>query len=155
MPITRTPIIDDSGSGKDGTVIDNAWKQQFYDQIDALIGGQVQPTYGTFTFTDGSGAGLTFTSATGAYAKVGRIVTITAQVIYPSTANGLPAKLAGLPFVASGNASLYQGYGAVAVRTWASGTTVVEIFGAASGGSMTNQLMSGVNMTLHGTYLTT
>jgi hypothetical protein len=35
MPITRTPIIDDSGSGRDGTVIDNAWKQEFYNQIDA------------------------------------------------------------------------------------------------------------------------
>lgn len=37
MPITRTPIIDDDGSGTTGTVIDNAWKQQFYDQIDALV----------------------------------------------------------------------------------------------------------------------
>jgi hypothetical protein len=36
MAITRTPIIDDSGSGQDGTVIDNAWKQEFYNQIDAL-----------------------------------------------------------------------------------------------------------------------
>jgi hypothetical protein len=36
MPITRTPIVDDSGSGKDGTAIDNAWKQELYDQIDAL-----------------------------------------------------------------------------------------------------------------------
>jgi hypothetical protein len=37
MPITRTPIIDDSGSGLDGTVIDNAWKQEFYNQIDAVV----------------------------------------------------------------------------------------------------------------------
>jgi hypothetical protein len=37
MPITRTPIIDDSGSGQDGTVLDNAWKQQFYDQIDGAL----------------------------------------------------------------------------------------------------------------------
>jgi hypothetical protein len=38
MAITRTPIIDDSGSGQDGTVIDNAWKQELYDQIDAAPG---------------------------------------------------------------------------------------------------------------------
>jgi hypothetical protein len=38
MPITRTPIIDDDGSGTTGTTIDNAWKQEFYDQIDALAG---------------------------------------------------------------------------------------------------------------------
>jgi hypothetical protein len=36
MPITRTPIIDDDGSAQTGTVIDNAWKQQLYDQIDAM-----------------------------------------------------------------------------------------------------------------------
>jgi hypothetical protein len=41
MPITRTPIIDDDGSGTTGTTIDNAWKQEFYDQIDgALVGGE-------------------------------------------------------------------------------------------------------------------
>jgi len=35
MPITRTAIQDDDGSGKTGTVIDNAWKQELYNQIDA------------------------------------------------------------------------------------------------------------------------
>lgn len=39
MPITRTPIIDDSGQGTDGTVIDNAWKQELYNQIDGVLGG--------------------------------------------------------------------------------------------------------------------
>ena len=38
MPITRTPIIDDDGSGRTGTPIDNVWKQEFYDQIDASAG---------------------------------------------------------------------------------------------------------------------
>jgi hypothetical protein len=37
MPITRTPIIDDSGLNQDGTVFENAWKQEFYDQIDAAL----------------------------------------------------------------------------------------------------------------------
>ncbi|HEX4346389.1 MAG TPA: hypothetical protein VHZ73_02390 [Vicinamibacterales bacterium] len=34
--IARTAITDDSGSGADGTVLDNAWKQELYDQIDDL-----------------------------------------------------------------------------------------------------------------------
>jgi hypothetical protein len=38
MPITRTPIIDDDGTGTTGTVIDNAWKTELYNQIDALAG---------------------------------------------------------------------------------------------------------------------
>src|SRR4029077_18699189 len=39
MPITRTPIIDDDGTGTTGTVLDNAWKQELYAQIDALATG--------------------------------------------------------------------------------------------------------------------
>lgn len=39
MAITRTPIVDDDGTGTTGTVLDNAWKQQFYDQIDAVMAG--------------------------------------------------------------------------------------------------------------------
>lgn len=37
MPITRTPIIDDDGTGTTGTAIDNAWKQELYNQIDAAV----------------------------------------------------------------------------------------------------------------------
>lgn len=36
MKITRTAIVDDSGAGTDGTVINNAWKTELYNQIDAL-----------------------------------------------------------------------------------------------------------------------
>ena len=40
MAITRTPIHDDDGSGTTGTIIDNAWKQELYGQIDAFgLGG--------------------------------------------------------------------------------------------------------------------
>ena len=37
MAITRTPIIDDDGTGTTGTVIDNAWKTELYGQIDAAL----------------------------------------------------------------------------------------------------------------------
>jgi hypothetical protein len=36
MPITRTPIVDDSGTGMDGTVLNNAWKTELYNQIDNM-----------------------------------------------------------------------------------------------------------------------
>ena len=36
MPITRTAMIDDDGSGTTGTIINNAWKTELYNQIDAL-----------------------------------------------------------------------------------------------------------------------
>jgi hypothetical protein len=35
MPITRTAMIDDDGSGLTGTIIDNPWKTELYNQIDA------------------------------------------------------------------------------------------------------------------------
>lgn len=35
--ITRTHIFNDSGAGLDGTVLDDAWKLELYDQIDALF----------------------------------------------------------------------------------------------------------------------
>jgi hypothetical protein len=38
--ITRTPFVDDDLSGTTGTVINNAWKQELYDQIDAVVAAE-------------------------------------------------------------------------------------------------------------------
>ena len=38
MPITRTPMVDDDGSGTSGTVVNNNWKVELYDQIDGALG---------------------------------------------------------------------------------------------------------------------
>jgi hypothetical protein len=35
--ITRTALTDDSGLGTDGTILNNAWKTELYDQIDAAL----------------------------------------------------------------------------------------------------------------------
>ena len=55
---------------------------------------------GTWTPTDGSGAGLSFTGTSGNcfYTKVGNLVTCVFALVYPSTASALAAKIAGLPF---------------------------------------------------------
>jgi hypothetical protein len=39
MPITRTPMVDDDGSGTTGTILNNAWKTEFYNQIDGVVQG--------------------------------------------------------------------------------------------------------------------
>ena len=79
MPITRTPIHDDDGSGTTGTVLDNAWKQELYNQIDSLGGGErlnqngagavtLSPAYGTHIISLVPGAGanaLTWSGGTG------------------------------------------------------------------------------------------
>ena len=46
MAITRTPIVDDDGSGETGTTIDNLWKQELYDQIDGVVSGVEAPIAG-------------------------------------------------------------------------------------------------------------
>jgi hypothetical protein len=56
---------------------------------------------GTWTPVDGSGAGLTFSAASGNYTKVGRVVTVVFNVVYPSTANANAARIGGLPFTAA------------------------------------------------------
>ena len=54
---------------------------------------------GTWTPTDASGAGLTFTSPSGEYTKIGRLVHVTAVFTYPVTADGSVPLIGGFPFV--------------------------------------------------------
>jgi len=56
---------------------------------------------GTWTPTDDSGAGLTFTLGNCTYTKVGRMVTCYAVVTYPATASAASAKIGGFPFTPS------------------------------------------------------
>ena len=59
---------------------------------------------GTWTPTDGSGAGLTFTTVFGRYVKIGKQVTVHFRVNYPSTVDATAAIIGGLPYVVdSGN----------------------------------------------------
>jgi hypothetical protein len=53
---------------------------------------------GTWTPTDGSGAGLSFSSVVATYVKIGQSVFVTAKLIYPVTANGNQAIISGFPF---------------------------------------------------------
>jgi hypothetical protein len=60
---------------------------------------------GTWTPVDGSGAGLTYSSATGYYTKIGRVVTVVFNVVYPSTVDASAARIGGLPFTAANTAN--------------------------------------------------
>lgn len=60
MAITRTAIVDDDGTLTTGTIINNAWKSELYDQIDATTGAVIQTTTSTgtqnnFALTTGAG----------------------------------------------------------------------------------------------------
>lgn len=47
VTVPRTPIHDDDHSGTTGTSLDNAWKQEFYDQIDQALAGIYNSPGGT------------------------------------------------------------------------------------------------------------
>jgi len=56
---------------------------------------------GTWTPIDSSGAGLSFTSASGYYTRVGRQVTVVFTLVYPATASAAAARIGGLPFTSA------------------------------------------------------
>jgi hypothetical protein len=57
---------------------------------------------GTWTPTDGSGAGLSLTVTSAKYTKIGRIVVAQMHVTYPATADTKATQINGLPFASSG-----------------------------------------------------
>jgi hypothetical protein len=54
---------------------------------------------GTYTPTDASGAGLTFSAVEGLYVKIGQFVTLAYTITFPATADGSAASFGGTPFV--------------------------------------------------------
>lgn len=64
---------------------------------------------GTWTPTDGSGAGLTFSSVGAIYIKIGKLVTCHYRLTFPVTASGANITFNGLPFTTSGFAGGFAG----------------------------------------------
>lgn len=93
---------------------------------------------GTWTPTDGSGAGLTLTTVSANYTKVGRNVTISAFVTYPATASGAASKISGLPFTTVDTL-------AAPLRTGVAAAFVIEI--ASGGTSYTMETNTAVGVT--------
>ena len=88
MPITRTAMIDDDGSGTTGTILNNAWKQELYNQIDAFVaasGLSVDTTY--VTTWNGTGGVPTLGNGTlqGIYWTLGRICVGSIRLVLGST----------------------------------------------------------------------
>jgi hypothetical protein len=73
---------------------------------------------GTWTPSDGSGAGLNLTGVGGTYVKLGKLVWATFTVTYPATADATAAKIAGLPFTSQ----TADSYGTMVIRYTTSAT---------------------------------
>src|SRR5262245_59454993 len=75
--ITRTPMIDDDGTGQTGTILNNSWKQELYGQIDAALAsvatsavGPIVPWTPTITGNAG-GSGQVYSGREGISIKLG------------------------------------------------------------------------------------
>jgi hypothetical protein len=110
---------------------------------------------GSLTPTDQSGAGLTFTSAFGRYTKVGRLVTFSMGVAYPSTADASAAIISRPPFINAEESpvtlmtnvgSALQGYVI---------STGINLFPVGSFTPTTNADLSGKTVYISGVYMTT
>lgn len=63
---------------------------------------------GTWTPTDASGAGLSFTTSDAFYTKIGNVVYVSCAITFPSTANAASMRFGGLPFtVKAGSNNVY------------------------------------------------
>lgn len=65
---------------------------------------------GTWTPVDASGAGLTFTSVSGRYTKIGRMVVAQCNFTFPTTASASTIAIGGLPFTLSSSQANRQGF---------------------------------------------
>ena len=109
---------------------------------------------GTWTPADASGAGLTFTSVTAKYTRIGRQVTATVVLTFPITTNASQSAISGLPFAAS-NMGQFLGIKAVAVGAsqglvLAGGTTIFMY--TQTGASQSNAANTTATLYFTGTY---
>jgi len=111
--------------------------------------------YGSFTVTDASGAGLSFTGNTGYYTKVGRLVTASFDINYPVTANTNLAKIS-LPFTASAGSK--SGAGAIGyanagnIQCYINTVSTMTFYFVSGGANLTNVNLSTTEVNLVVTY---
>jgi hypothetical protein len=108
---------------------------------------------GTWTPSDASGAGLSFTVTSAQYVKVGQMVTATAVFQYPVTANATACNVGGLPFSTNMNNTTGSvlSSNAGAQKVIQSGTTTFLLFPVNSVSQSTNVTLSNatIYVTLH------
>jgi len=150
MAITRTPMVDDDGSGTTGTIINNAWKQELYGQIDALA---AMP-HTAWTPTDISGAGLALGLSSCVYIKIGQVVIAVANLTFPATADANTARVGGFPFVAIVPCGAFSTYGVNNVIHMPASGSAVLFINPATGAIKTNAEMSGTAVSFIAVYFT-
>lgn len=110
---------------------------------------------GTWTPTDGSGAGLTFTVGWATYTKIGRVVYFQTQITYPTTVSGASSAINGLPFTASssGSPAATVTNSSTAITAYVSGlTSQLVIYNSTTAAAIANSALSAKNIYVSGFY---
>jgi hypothetical protein len=119
---------------------------------------------GTWTPTDASGAGLTFTGTSNNcyYNRVGNLVTCVFSITYPTTVDASSASIGGLPFTSKNTTSAVAGasgttYNSLGVSSiaflLANNSTTCSIRNHSTAGAYSNSQLSGVQIRSVLTYL--
>jgi len=100
---------------------------------------------GTWTPTDVSGAGLSFTSVTGNYRKVGGIIFANFTLLFPATSDATIIQIGTLPYSSSfnngsGGTATYTDYNSFLMLSMS--TTLFRVYGG-TGASIQNATLSG------------
>jgi hypothetical protein len=146
MAITRTAMVDDDGSGTTGTIINNAWKTELYNQIDGALGSGLY-TSGTWLPTletdAGASAGQTFGFREGVWVRIGPLVYLNARIILSAKGamTGSYAFIGNLPFPAGG-VNTTGGAGLLQFASFAAlGTPIVHLAAWIATGAITASLV--------------
>ena len=130
----------------------------FDSQTNSTVGGSITSTLahyeqGTFTPTDGSGAGLTFTSVNCNYTRMGRVVILTGSFVFPATSSSSQARVTvgTLPFAAVGNTSGTMTIGTV---SGGAGIDAAGYIRKENNGVFTNSELTGAAIYFNTTYIT-
>jgi hypothetical protein len=103
MAITRTPIVDDDGTGTTGTVLDNAWKQELYNQIDGVAANSpwiaLPLTLANFSMAGGTISGVAIVLSRYRLIGANTIVwSLTASPVTIGSGSATSVTISGLPF---------------------------------------------------------
>lgn len=150
--ISTTAASNSPAGTEDRTTADD-YLRDAYARLKTLYNYSDSAT--TFTPTDGSGAGLSFSGVVGRYYKVGKLVFFTLSVTYPSTASSASAVIGDLPHTSESSnpwaVAAVVGTDAVAQARVNVNSTSIALF-AAAGAAATNANMSTKVITVSGVY---
>lgn len=137
-------LVMDNGKGIDFSATAGTGTSELFDDYEE----------GTWT---PAGSGITLTSASGSYTKIGRVVAYFGEVVFPVTSDANLALLTGLPFVPA-NDTDSRGGGNIGYTDYSASTlfalsqTLGRVYFSDPAGLLTNANLSGKTIQFGGTY---